>query len=67
MLMLMPILMILALSLQVLPDAFEAIVHVVVDDVDAETQMLNAARHLAGANDVLLMFLLVMLVMLMML
>ncbi len=65
MLMLMP--MMLALTLLVLPDAFEAAAYVVADDADAETKMLNVARHLAGANALLLLLLLlVMLLMLMM-
>ena len=67
MLMLIPILMKLALALLLLPHAFKAAAYVVVDDVDAETKMLNVARHLASANDVLLLLMLVMLVMLMIL
>jgi len=63
----MPMLMMLALTLLVLPDASKAAAYAAADDADAETKMLNAARHLAVANDVLLLLLLVMLVMLMIL
>jgi hypothetical protein len=61
-------LMMLALALLLLPDAFKSVAYVVVDDVDAETKMLNVARHLANANVVmrLLLLLVVMLMMLMM-
>ena len=41
--------------------------YVVDDDVDTEIKMLNVARYLAGANDVLLMLMLAILVMLMIL
>jgi len=54
MLMLMPMLMMLALTLLVLPDAFESAAYVTADNADAETKMMNVARHLAGANVVLL-------------
>ena len=60
MLMLMTMLMMLALTLLLLLDEFKADAHVVVDDADAETKMLNATRHLADANIVLLLKLLLL-------
>ncbi len=65
MLMLMPMLMMLALTLLLLSDASKVVAYDVAHDTDAETKMPNAARHLAGANDVLMLLLLlvVMLVM----
>jgi hypothetical protein len=49
-LMLMPMLMLLALTLMDLPDAFDAAAYAAADDANAETEMPNAARCLAGAN-----------------
>ena len=65
--MLMPILIMFALTLLLLPDAFKADAYEVVDDVDAPKKRPNVARHLISANDDMLLLLLVMLVMLMML
>ncbi len=64
----MPMLMVLALTLLLLPDASKAVAYVAIDDADAETKMPNATCHLAGANVVLMLLLLlvVMLVMLVM-
>ncbi len=57
---LMPMLMMLALTLLLLPYAFKAVAYVVDDDdVDAESKMLNFARHLVGANVVMLLLILV--------
>ena len=59
-------LMILAMPLLLLFDASKVAAYVGVDDVDAETKMLNVSCHLAGANVVLLLLrIVVMLVMLM--
>ena len=68
MLMLIPMLLMLAMALMLLPDASKAVAYVVAVDADAETQMPNFACHLASANVVLLLLLLlvVMLVMLVM-
>ena len=64
----MPMLMMLALTLLLLPDASKAAAHAAADDAHANAKMPNVACHLAGANAVLLLLLLlvVMLVMLMM-
>ena len=48
--MLMPMLMLLALTLMDLPDAFDAAAYAAADDANAETEMPNAARCLASAN-----------------
>ncbi len=68
MLMLMLMKMMIALPMLLLLDASKGDAYVVVDDVDAETKMMNDACHLVGANDVLMLLLLlvVMLVMLIM-
>jgi hypothetical protein len=59
-------LMMLALTLLLLIHAFKAIAYDNADDVDAPPKRLNANRHFVGANNVLPMLLLVvMLVMLM--
>jgi len=63
--MLMPMLMMLALTLLLLPGAFKAVVYVVVDNVDADTKMMNVARHLVDAN-VVMVLLLLLVVMIMM-
>ncbi len=69
MLMLMPMLMMLALALLVLHDAFEAVAYatayVVANDLDAEIEMLNFARHLVGAYVVLLLLLVMILILMM--
>ena len=54
----MPMLMMLALTLMLLPDAFKAAAYAAADDDDAETKMPNNARHLAYANDVMPLLLL---------
>ncbi len=53
--MLMPMLMLLALTLMDLPDAFDVAAYAAADDANAETEMPNVARCLAGANAVLLL------------
>ncbi len=62
----MPMLMMLALTLLLLLDAFKVVAYVADDDVDAKHKMLNAARHLANANVVMLLLLLLLVVLLMM-
>ena len=57
MLMIKPMMMMLALTLVLLPEAFKAVAYAVDNDVDVEPKMLNVARHLAVAND-MMMFLL---------
>ena len=59
-------LMMLALTLLLLPDASKAASYAAAHDADAETKMPNATRHLVGANDVLLLLLLLLVVMLVM-
>jgi len=53
-LILMPVLMILALTLRFLLDALDAIACAVVDDANADAEMPNGARYLAGAYVVFL-------------
>ena len=53
--MLMPMLMMLTLTLLLLPYASKADVYAAAHDADAEIKMPNAARHLAGVYDVLLL------------
>ncbi len=52
--------MMLALTLLLLPDAFKAVAYDVADDVDAETKMMNVARHLTDASGVLLLLVVVL-------
>ncbi len=47
--MLMPMLMMLALTLVLLLDAFDAAAHAAADDANADATMSNVAWHLAGA------------------
>ena len=54
-LILMPVLMILALTLRFLLDALDAIACAVVDDANADAEMPNGARHLVGAYDVVML------------
>jgi hypothetical protein len=56
------------MTLMNLPDAFDADTFAANDDANVETKMPNVTRHLADANDVmlLLMLLVVMLAMLVM-
>ena len=56
---LMPMLMMLDLAVLLLPGAFKVVAYAAYDNVDAESKILNVARYLGGANDVLLMLLLV--------
>jgi hypothetical protein len=52
----MPMLMMLALTLMLLLDAFDAAAFLTAaNDANAEAKMPNAARHLAGAYVVLLL------------
>ncbi len=52
--MLMPMLMMLALTLMLLLDASDAAAYAAANDTNADAKMPNAARHLAGAYAVLL-------------
>ena len=51
MLMSTTMIMVLVLTLLLLLDASKSFAHVVVDNDDAGTKMLNVACHLADAND----------------
>ncbi len=53
--MLMPMLMMLALTLMLLLDASDAAAYAAANDASADAKMPNAARHLAGAYAVLLL------------
>ncbi len=55
MLMLMPILMMLALTLMLPLDAFDAATYAAANDANADAKMPNVARHLVGAYVVLLL------------
>ena len=55
MLILMPMLMMLALTPMRLLDAFDAIAYAVANDANADAKMPNVACHLAGAYYVVLL------------
>ncbi len=55
MLMLMPMLMMLALTMMLLLDASDAVAYAAAYDVNADAKMPNAARHLPRAYVVLLL------------
>ena len=55
MLMLMPMLMMLALTLMLLLDAYNVVAYAAANDSNVDAKMPNATRHLAGAYVVLLL------------
>ncbi len=55
MLMLVPMMMMLALTLMRLLDAYDDVAYAAANDANADAKMPNAARHIASAYDVLLL------------
>ena len=53
--MLMPMLMMLALTLMIVLDSFDAAEYAAANDANANAKMPNVVRHLAGAYVVLLL------------
>ena len=53
--MLMPMLMMLALTPMLLLDAFDAVAYAAANDANADAKMPNVARHFVGAYDVMML------------